>query len=141
MAQPYDLVVIGTGPGGYVCAIRAAQLGMRVALVEPAAASGAPAGVVRRAKKAMADVLFDPFSYDFHEDPYPTYAALRADAPVYRHPEFGFLALSDAYTTGSSLMPQKKNPDVPELIPNVPLPNVPFVVAIMTCGAMFFWFL
>ena len=42
----------------------------------------------------MADVQFDPFSYDFHEDPYPTYAALRADAPVYRHPEFGFLALS-----------------------------------------------
>jgi len=30
----YDLVVIGTGPGGYVCAIRAAQLGMRVAVVE-----------------------------------------------------------------------------------------------------------
>ncbi len=30
----YDLVVIGTGPGGYVCAIRAAQLGMRVACVE-----------------------------------------------------------------------------------------------------------
>jgi dihydrolipoamide dehydrogenase len=30
----YDLIVIGTGPGGYVCAIRAAQLGMRVAVVE-----------------------------------------------------------------------------------------------------------
>ncbi|SEH78194.1 dihydrolipoyl dehydrogenase [Tardiphaga sp. 20_F10_N6_6] len=30
----YDLVVIGTGPGGYVCAIRAAQLGMKVAVVE-----------------------------------------------------------------------------------------------------------
>jgi dihydrolipoamide dehydrogenase len=30
----YDLVVIGTGPGGYVCAIRAAQLGLRVAVVE-----------------------------------------------------------------------------------------------------------
>ena len=34
MAEPYDLIVIGTGPGGYVCAIRAAQLGMRVAVVE-----------------------------------------------------------------------------------------------------------
>jgi dihydrolipoamide dehydrogenase len=33
MAQ-YDLIVIGTGPGGYVCAIRAAQLGMKVAVVE-----------------------------------------------------------------------------------------------------------
>ena len=30
----YDVVVIGAGPGGYVCAIRAAQLGMRVAVVE-----------------------------------------------------------------------------------------------------------
>jgi len=32
--MPYDLVVIGTGPGGYVCAIRAAQLGLKVAVVE-----------------------------------------------------------------------------------------------------------
>ena len=30
--------------------------------------------------------------------------------------EFGFVALPDAYATGSSIMPQKKNPDVPELI-------------------------
>ena len=34
MADQYDLVVIGTGPGGYVCAIRAAQLGLKVAVVE-----------------------------------------------------------------------------------------------------------
>ncbi|MET0922922.1 MAG: dihydrolipoyl dehydrogenase [Xanthobacteraceae bacterium] len=35
MANPaYDLIVIGSGPGGYVCAIRAAQLGMKVAVVE-----------------------------------------------------------------------------------------------------------
>ena len=31
---PYDLIVIGAGPGGYVAAIRAAQLGMKVACVE-----------------------------------------------------------------------------------------------------------
>src|SRR5207248_9289945 len=30
----YDLVIVGTGPGGYVCAIRAAQLGLTVAAVE-----------------------------------------------------------------------------------------------------------
>ncbi|PNE11927.1 MAG: dihydrolipoyl dehydrogenase [Beijerinckiaceae bacterium] len=30
----YDLIVIGTGPGGYICAIRAAQLGLKVAVVE-----------------------------------------------------------------------------------------------------------
>ncbi len=34
MAQKYDLIVIGAGPGGYVAAIRAAQLGMKVACVE-----------------------------------------------------------------------------------------------------------
>src|SRR5712675_2017361 len=32
--MPYDLIVIGSGPGGYVCAIRAAQLGLKVAVVE-----------------------------------------------------------------------------------------------------------
>lgn len=30
--------------------------------------------------------------------------------------EFGFVQLSDAFTTGSSIMPQKKNPDIPELV-------------------------
>src|SRR5712692_1408121 len=40
MAEPYDLIVIGTGPGGYVCAIRAAQLGMKVAVVEKRATHG-----------------------------------------------------------------------------------------------------
>ncbi|WP_454684110.1 dihydrolipoyl dehydrogenase [Ancylobacter moscoviensis] len=36
----YDLVVIGTGPGGYVCAIRASQLGLKVAVVEKRATFG-----------------------------------------------------------------------------------------------------
>jgi dihydrolipoamide dehydrogenase len=36
----YDLVIIGTGPGGYVCAVRAAQLGMKVAVVEKDATLG-----------------------------------------------------------------------------------------------------
>ena len=40
MAQRYDLVVIGAGPGGYVAAIRAAQLGMKVACVEKRASLG-----------------------------------------------------------------------------------------------------
>jgi dihydrolipoamide dehydrogenase len=34
MADQYDLIVIGAGPGGYVAAIRGAQLGMKVAIVE-----------------------------------------------------------------------------------------------------------
>ena len=36
----YDITIIGTGPGGYVCAIRAAQLGMKVAVVEKRATHG-----------------------------------------------------------------------------------------------------
>jgi dihydrolipoamide dehydrogenase len=36
----YDLIVIGSGPGGYVCAIRAAQLGLKVAVVEKRATHG-----------------------------------------------------------------------------------------------------
>ena len=34
MADSYDLIVLGSGPGGYVAAIRAAQLGLKVAIVE-----------------------------------------------------------------------------------------------------------
>ncbi|MDO5528771.1 MAG: dihydrolipoyl dehydrogenase [Paracoccus sp. (in: a-proteobacteria)] len=34
MAQNFDMIVIGSGPGGYVCAIRGAQLGLKVAVVE-----------------------------------------------------------------------------------------------------------
>ena len=40
---------------------------------------------------------------------------LSEDVILWASTEFGFLQLSDAYTTGSSLMPQKKNPDVAEL--------------------------
>src|SRR5580658_3939680 len=38
--MPYDLVIIGSGPGGYVCAIRAAQLGMKTAVIEKNATFG-----------------------------------------------------------------------------------------------------
>jgi dihydrolipoamide dehydrogenase len=34
MAETYDLIVLGSGPGGYVAAIRAAQLGLKTAIVE-----------------------------------------------------------------------------------------------------------
>jgi dihydrolipoamide dehydrogenase len=40
MAEQFDLIVIGTGPAGYVCAIRAAQLGLKVAAVEKRATHG-----------------------------------------------------------------------------------------------------
>lgn len=34
MSEAFDLIVVGAGPGGYVAAIRASQLGMKVAVVE-----------------------------------------------------------------------------------------------------------
>ncbi len=40
MSETFDVIVIGSGPGGYVCAIRAAQLGMKVACVEKRATLG-----------------------------------------------------------------------------------------------------
>lgn len=40
MSEAFDLIVVGAGPGGYVCAIRAAQLGMHVACVEGRATLG-----------------------------------------------------------------------------------------------------
>src|SRR5512146_265225 len=40
MSSEFDLIIIGAGPGGYVCAFRAAQLGLKVALVERRAALG-----------------------------------------------------------------------------------------------------
>ena len=43
MAQQYDLVVIGGGPGGYEAAIRAAQLGYKVACIEKRVHNGKPA--------------------------------------------------------------------------------------------------
>ena len=38
---PYDVAIIGSGPGGYVAAIRGSQLGLRIALVEKYSRFGA----------------------------------------------------------------------------------------------------
>jgi len=37
---------------------------------------------------------YDPYAYEMHEDPYPTYAVLRMQAPLYRNERLGFWALS-----------------------------------------------
>ena len=43
MSTHYDVIVIGSGPAGYVCAIKCAQLGLSAAVVEQAAgANGQP---------------------------------------------------------------------------------------------------
>ena len=39
-------------------------------------------------------VTFNPYSYEFHEDPFPVYRRLRDDAPCYHDEELGFWALS-----------------------------------------------
>ena len=40
MAQTYDVIVVGSGPGGYPAAIRASQLGLKVAIVEKESLGG-----------------------------------------------------------------------------------------------------
>jgi cytochrome P450 len=42
----------------------------------------------------VTPLTYSPYAYDTHEDPYPTYARLRAEAPVYRNEELDFWALS-----------------------------------------------
>ncbi len=39
-------------------------------------------------------LVYNPYSYEIHEDPYPTYARLRDEAPLYHNPDVGFWALS-----------------------------------------------
>ncbi len=43
---------------------------------------------------ATEPLVYDPYAYEIHEDPYPTYARLREEAPLYRNEERGFWALS-----------------------------------------------
>ena len=64
----YDLVVIGTGPGGYVCAIRAAQLGMKVAVVEKRKTHGGTClnvGCIPSKALLHASEMFDFTAHDF----------------------------------------------------------------------------
>jgi hypothetical protein len=42
----------------------------------------------------MSRLEYNPFAYEIHEDPYPTYSRLREEAPVYYHAELDFYALS-----------------------------------------------
>ena len=42
----------------------------------------------------MSELTYSPYAYEIHEDPYPTYARLRAEAPVYRNEDGRFWALS-----------------------------------------------
>ena len=46
------------------------------------------------ARQAVEPLRFSPYDYEIHEDPYPTYARLRDEAPLFHNPEVGFWALS-----------------------------------------------
>ncbi len=64
----YDLVVIGTGPGGYVCAIRAAQLGLKVAVVEKRPKHGGTClnvGCIPSKALLHASEMFTQATHDF----------------------------------------------------------------------------
>ncbi len=64
----YDLVVIGTGPGGYVCAIRAAQLGLKTAVVEKRKTHGGTClniGCIPSKALLHASDLFEEAGHDF----------------------------------------------------------------------------
>lgn len=66
----YDLVVIGTGPGGYVCAIKAAQLGLKTAVVEKRATLGGTClniGCIPSKALLHASEVFDHAGHQFAE--------------------------------------------------------------------------
>jgi dihydrolipoyl dehydrogenase len=68
MAEAYDLTIIGTGPGGYVCAIRAAQLGMKVAVVEKREHHGGTClnvGCIPSKALLHASEMFEEAGHDF----------------------------------------------------------------------------
>src|SRR5271169_3662379 len=73
------------------------------------------AGVTQNSMDAVSD---RDFVVEFHAAAALTGAhlsRLAEDLILWSSAEFGFITIADAYTTGSSLMPQKKNPDIAEL--------------------------
>lgn len=44
--------------------------------------------------ESQTEISYDPFSYAIHEDPFPVYAALRAECPVYHNGKWNFWAIS-----------------------------------------------
>lgn len=70
MADTFDLTVIGSGPGGYVAAIRAAQLGMKVAVVEKWATFGGTClniGCIPSKALLHASELFEEAGHQFRQ--------------------------------------------------------------------------
>ncbi len=82
----YDLVVIGTGPGGYVCAIRAAQLGLRTAVVEKRPTFGGTClniGCIPSKALLYATEMFEAAGHEFGA------LGIRAPKPELDWPQMG----------------------------------------------------
>ncbi|KAF0227547.1 MAG: dihydrolipoamide [Beijerinckiaceae bacterium] len=107
----YDLIVIGTGPGGYVCAIRAAQLGLKVAVVEKRKAHGGTClnvGCIPSKAMLHASEMFDEAGHGF--------AALGIEVPA---PKLNLAAMMkhkqdtvDANVTGVGFLLKKNKVEV-----------------------------
>jgi len=93
----YDLIVIGTGPGGYVCAIRAAQLGLKVAVVEKRATFGGTClniGCIPSKALLHASHLFEEAAHNFAK------LGIVVDAPKLDHA--AFLGFKDKAVEGNT---------------------------------------
>ncbi len=93
----YDLIVIGTGPGGYVCAIRASQLGLKVAVVEKRATHGGTClnvGCIPSKALLHASHLFEEAAHAFPS------MGITVSAPKLDHP--AFLGFKDKAVEGNT---------------------------------------
>ncbi|WP_127090935.1 dihydrolipoyl dehydrogenase [Aquabacter cavernae] len=107
----YDLIVIGTGPGGYVCAIRASQLGLKVAVVEKRATHGGTClnvGCIPSKALLHASELFEEAGHSFAS------MGIQVSAPTLDHAALlGFKDKAvDGNTKGVEFLLKKNKVDV-----------------------------
>lgn len=118
----YDLIVIGTGPGGYVCAIRASQLGLKVAVVEKRATFGGTClniGCIPSKALLHASHLFDEAGHRFAE------MGIGVGAPTLDHKAFlGFKDKAvDGNTKGVAFLMKKNKIDTYHGTASIPAPG------------------
>src|SRR4051812_9343392 len=104
----YDLIVIGSGPGGYVAAIRAAQLGMKTAIVERSELGGICLNwgcIPTKALLKSAQV----FEYLMHAQDYGIKASGEADFPAIVKRSRG---VADAMSKGVQFLMKKNKIEV-----------------------------
>ena len=82
MADTYDLIILGSGPGGYVAAIRASQLGLKTVIVEREIAGGRSREEILAMREPLAGFEAPPTVYA-HD--LPAFAAVDDALAAYRH--------------------------------------------------------